>query len=643
MTNSFFQTLVHPDHIKYTATLMPFGLWEWVVMPMGMRNSPATHQRRVTLALKDYIGKICHVYLDDIIIWSNSLADHQTNVALILEALRKAELYCSTKKSILFTTEVDFLGHHISARGIEADTSKVARILGWPKPQSAKHVRQFLGLVRYIAAFLPTLAEHTASLTPLTRKECNANFPAWTTEHQIAFDAIKRLVVSRDCLITIDHETPGENKIFVTCDASKRRTGAVLSFGSTWETARPVAFESRQMSKAERNYPVHEQEMLAIMRALKKWRVDLLGTHIHIRTDHKTLQNFDYQRDLSQRQARWMEYLSQYEYTITYINGEKNTVADTLSRLPDSIDEKELQLTTAAIFEVRSDPKLIQRITKGYRVDPWCSNILNNLNRGVLDNKLNITLKHGLLFIGSWLIIPKYKHLRKHLFQLAHDNLGHFGTEKSYANLRDDYYWPNMRRDLAKGYVPGCIDCQRNKGSTSKPAGPLHPLPMPDARFDSVAIDFIGPLPKDNGFDAVVTMTDRLGADIQIVPCNTTTTAEEFAFLFFDRWYCENGCPLDIISDRDKVFVSKFWKTLMKLTGIRHKMSTSYHPQTDGASERSNKTVIQCLRFHVERNQKGWVKALPKVRFDIMNTINASTGVSPFILKTGRSHVSYLH
>jgi hypothetical protein len=115
MMNSFFQTLVHPDHIKYTTTLTPFSLWEWVVMPMGMRNSPATHQRCVTLALKDYIGKICHVYLDDIIIWSNSLAEHQTNIALILEALRKAELYCSTKKSTLFTMEIDFLGHHISA------------------------------------------------------------------------------------------------------------------------------------------------------------------------------------------------------------------------------------------------------------------------------------------------------------------------------------------------------------------------------------------------------------------------------------------------------------------------------------------------------------------------------------------------
>jgi Integrase zinc binding domain len=294
-------------------------------------------------------------------------------------------------------------------------------------------------------------------------------------------------------------------------------------------------------------------------------------------------------------------------------------------------------VVVAAVFSIHSDPKLITRIKNGYRSDPWCLGILDDLKRGMVDSKLNIVLKHGLLFIGQRLVIPKYKDLRERLFQLAHDNLGHFGAEKSYANLCNDFYWPNMRRDLARGYISGCMDCQRNKSSTSKTAGPLHPLPVPDKRFDSVAIDFIGPLPKDDGFDAIVTMTDRLGADIQIAACTTNITVEDFAFLFFDRWYCENGCPLEIISDHDKIFVSKFWRALIKLTGINHKLSTAYHPQMDGSSEQSNKTIVQCLHFHVERNQKGWVKPLPKVRFDIMNSPNRSTGVSPFVLKTGCS------
>ena len=161
----------------------------------------------------------------------------------------------------------------------------------------------------------------------------------------------------------------------MTCDTSKRRTGAILSFGKTWETAHLVAFESRQLNSAERNYPVHEQEMLSIMRAVRRWRVDLLGTHINIYTDHKTLQNFDFQRDLSQRQAHWMEYLSQYEYTINYINGDKNMVADVLSRLPEST------LTCAmvgAVFSIENDPDMLQQIKDGYQEDPWCRGILDN-------------------------------------------------------------------------------------------------------------------------------------------------------------------------------------------------------------------------------------------------------------------------
>lgn len=540
MTNSFFQTLVNPDHVKYTATLTPFGLWEWVVMPMGLRNSPATHQRRVTMALKVFLGKSCYVYLDDIIIWSNSLNEHKQNVANILRALRDAELYCSLKKSTLFATEVDFLGHHISARGIEADNSKVERILNWPAPKSAKDVRQFLGLVRYLSVFLPNLAEQTTVLTPLTRKECNRDFPPWETHHQYAFEAIKRLVVSRECLTSIDHKTPGDNKIFVTCDASQRRTGAVLSFGPTWETARLVAFESRQLHGPELHYPVHEQELLAIMRALKRWRCDLLGSHINILTDHRTLENFDMQKDLSKRQARWMEYLSQYEFTISYIDGEKNTIADALSRMPDVVEDPPSSIFS--VLEIKSDPEIVCDIKEGYLADKWCQRLTSDLKANLVDPKLDITRRNGLLFVGSRLVIPNHKSLRENLFRLAHDDLGHFGGDKSYGNLQRSFYWPNMRRDLYKAYVPSCPECQRNKSRTTKVLGPLHPLPVPDDHFTSVAIDFVGPLPKDGPFDSIVTMTDRLGADLQLPHAAPTSPPRNLPPSFSTSGTARTGC-----------------------------------------------------------------------------------------------------
>jgi hypothetical protein len=234
----------------------------------------------------------------------------------------------------------------------------------------------------------------------------------------------------------------------------------------------------------------------------------------------------------------------------------------------------------------------------------------------------NLKCQDGLWFFDNCLIIPNTGQLQETLFRLAHDNLGHFGFNKSYEALRHSYFWPRMHKELETAYVPSCIECQRNKSTTTKPLSPLHSLPVPNGHCDSVAIDFIGPLLLDNGFDCIATFTDRLGSDVQLVPCSTSLTAEELAQLFFMRWYCVNGLPLDIISDHDKLFMSHFWQTLHKLTGVQLKLSTAYHPQTDGASKRTNKTVNQCICFHVERNQKDWAKSLPLIRFNIMNTVN---------------------
>ena len=239
--------------------------------------------------------------------------------------------------------------------------------------------------------------------------------------------------------------------------------------------------------------------------------------------------------------------------------------------------------------------------------------------------------------MDEWLLIPNAHGLRETLYRIAHDKMGHFSTQKTYESLRASFYWPNMQRDLESTYIPSCAECQRNKSTMTKPIGPLHPLPVPDDRWDSVAIDFVGLLPMDEGYNNLITFTDRLGSDIRLIPTTTTLTAEHFAELFFQHWYCENSLPLEIISDRDKLFLSRFWKELHKLTRIKLKMSTAYHPESDGASERMNKTVIQAIRFAVEWDQKGWVKALPNIRFNLMNTTNVSTGFTPFQLCFGKS------
>jgi hypothetical protein len=251
-----------------------------------------------------------------------------------------------------------------------------------------------------------------------------------------------------------------------------------------------------------------------------------------------------------------------------------------LSELPA---ENKQKLT----FSISADQEFLTFLRKGYKDDSWARSL--SLASPGMPNLKN---HDGLWFLDERLVVPNSGHLRETLFRLAHDNLGHFGFDKSYEALRHSYYWPQMRRDLESAYVSSCVECQRNKSSTIKPIGPLHPLPVPDVHGDSVAIDFIGPLPMDEGFDCIMTLTDRLGSDVRLVPCTTSLTAEELAEI---HWYCENGLPTDIISDCDKLFVSHFWKSLHKLTGIKLKLSTSYHPETDGASERTNKTVNQCL------------------------------------------------
>lgn len=177
--------------------------------------------------------------------------------------------------------------------------------------------------------------------------------------------------------------------------------------------------------------------------------------------------------------------------------------------------------------------------------------------------------------------------------------------------------------------------------STKKAAGPLHPLPVPDKRGDSVGIIFVRPLPEDQGFNYLITFSDHLQLDTHLVPAQTLLTAPELTDLFFNHWYCKNRLPLEIISNCSKLFISQFWKAFHARTGVKIKMSTAYHPETNGESKQTNKTVIQALQFHVQRNQKGWVRALPHVCSDLMNIINHLTGFLPFQLHLVRSpHLS---
>jgi len=292
-----------------------------------------------------------------------------------------------------------------------------------------------------------------------------------------------------------------------------------------------------------------------------------------------------------------MEFLSQYEFKITYIPGEDNSCTDALSHT-EFLDGPQ---PVAPILSIAADDELLSHIRMGYSDDPWCKKLMEST-----PCPDGVDIRNSLLYVGNHLAIPQVNDVRELLFHLAHDSLGHFGFEKSYGSLHTSFYWPQMQHDLQYAYVRGCPDCQRNKSCTNLPSGPLHPLPIPDQRGDSIAMDFISPLPPDNDCNCIITFTDHLNSDIRLVASCTDITAEELATIFFNEWFCENRLPLNIISNRDKLFTSKFWSSLHKLMGIKLKMSTAYHLETDGSSECTNKTINQCIRFHIDRTQVGW-------------------------------------
>ncbi|GAA5918691.1 hypothetical protein JCM1841_006242 [Sporobolomyces salmonicolor] len=597
-------------------------------MPQGLCNAPATHQARVNEALRHLVGVCCQAFVDDIIIYSNSMAEHEENCRAVLSALRAAGLYCSKKKTDLFTLRTVFLGHVISRDGIEADPSKTDKIKNWPRPKTVSHVRGFLGLVQYLRKFIPRLVEHTAVLTPLTRKGLTNVEDLWTDKEERAFLAIKRIVSSLPVLKAVDQDS--KEPIWLMTDASKVGIGAVLLQGEDWKTALPCGFYSRQYIPAEKNYLTHKQELLAVVAAMKEWRIDLLGVHFHVLTDHDTLKHFGTQATLSKRQARWTETLADYDYELSYIPGKLNTVADSLSRFsfPGNVPE----VAVCGISEVSLSNAVVSRLKAGYLEDSFCVQVVRNLG-----SSKEFSMKDGLIYFESnRIVVPAVKELREALLHDGHDALSHLGSKKTLSSLSSSFFWPGMRKDMER-YVESCDGCQRHKSRTTRKAGELHSLAVPPRTFSDVALDFVGPLPSSDGKDILLTITDRLTGYTRLFPCRSKDGAKEIADIFFRGWFALFGLLERVVSDRDKLFTWKFWQVLHSRLGISLQLSTAFHPETDGRSEQTNKTVVQMLRQYVSREQRDWVRYLPILEYAINAAMNDSTGASPFELVLGNT------
>jgi hypothetical protein len=430
---------------------------------------------------------------------------------------------------------------------------------------------------------------------------------------------------------------PDFNLPFIlTTDASDTAIGQVLS-QDDGNGERPVAYKSRRMTAAEINYPIYKKEMLAVIHALKVFRIYLEGQKFKVITDYKSLTYWQTQPVVSRRQARWTELLAEYDFEMEYRPGKTNVVADALSRVlamqlnvAISVipDKKVLQ----TIREQTPDDKNIGAFYKGLQGEEVSERIQAKLSNFELVDGILIHIKDGKRRIS----VPRDS--RTLLLEEAHDLsiVGHFGAEKTLELLQRSFWWPRMNRTVER-YIASCEQCQRNKGSNQKPAGLLQPLETPTKNWQQVSMDLIVQLPKTKaGNDAIVVFVDRLSKMVHYQAVKTTITAPELAKVFFNTVFKLHGMPRTIVSDRDPKFTSLFWKALFKCMGTKLSMSTAFHPQTDGQTERSNRTLEQMLRNWVNYKQDDWDEHLAAAEFACNNAKQASTGVTPFFANTGQ-------
>ncbi|GJP47876.1 hypothetical protein CLOM_g7051 [Closterium sp. NIES-68] len=616
LRGGYHQIHVATEDCHKTAFRTRYGSYEYLVMPFGLTNAPSTFQMTMNGVFRELLDKCVIIYLDDILIYSRSREQHLKDLDAVFTLLHKNRLITKGSKCDFLKQELEFLGHVVSTEGVKIDPRKIKTIQEWKPPTNLKELQSFLGFVYYVRRFIPNMAGLSAPLTDrLKDRDCFW----WGEKQQTAFDQLKIALTSPPVLRISDPNRPYE----VVTDASDIAIGAVLlqDFG---DGLQPVAYESRKLQGAEKNYTVHDKEMMAIVHAFKTWRCYLTGADVTVRTDHKSLQYLRAQPNLNPRQIRWLDFLeSNFHYTITNKRG-ANNIADVLTRPT---------VHTAAILIAQTNPLLTGLFTHGYKIDPFFRSAIHQQHTTATEPYF---YKHG----TSRIWVPGYDLLRTLLIQESHDNptSGHFGVDKTTKMLQRNYYWPNMADDVRK-YVSSCTACQIMKSSHQRAAGLLQPLDPPERPWQHVTMDYVTGLPAGpSGNDAILVVVDRLTKMAHFIACQQTITAEQTAQLFIANVIRLHGLPSAIISDRDPKFTSKFWRHLWDQFGTKLQFSSAYHPQTDGQTERVNQTMEQLIRTTCT-DPSTWEKSLPLLEFAYNNATSATTTHSPFFLNYGQDPV----
>ena len=605
-------------------------------MPFGLTNAPAVFQHLMNDVFREYLDQFVVIYLDDVLIFSQNQREHEKHVRLVLEKLRSAGLYAKLEKCEFDKSSVEFLGYVISQDGISMDPRKIDTLLSWKRPNSVKEVQSFLGFANFYRIFIKDYSKTVSPLTALTRK---ATTFQWNLQAEEAYKTLEKCFTTAPVLAHADPSRP----FVLETDGSDFALGAVLSQVQSDGQLHPVAYYSRKFTPPEINYEIYDKELLAIVASFEHWRNYLYGAShtVEVYTDHKNLLYYTTTRKLNRRQARWSLFLAEFDFVIKYRPGAQQGKPDALSRRSEyclkegeeSVTQqnqvliKPRMLQINAVSFVPADISFIENVKQATLNDALAKELLHSSN-GVTDS--NIKCIDGLVYRNGLLYVPDCP-ARVEILRTRHDGLlaGHFGVKKTLALVSRDYWWPGIRNYISK-YVQTCDTCARSKSNRHLPHGELLPPEIPKRAWESVTMDFITDLPESEGFDSIFVVVDRFSKMAHFIPCNKAISAQKTAALFVRNVVKLHGLPENIISDRGPQFACKFWKALFNLLGVEVRLSSAFHPQTDGQSERVNQVLEQYLRCSINHLQDNWVELLPLAEFAYNNAEHSSTKQSPF-------------
>lgn len=609
LRSGYHQIRVNEEDVYKTAFKTHNGHYEFLVMPFGLTNAPASFQGLMNEVFSQYLRKFVLVFFDDILVYSKNEIDHEEHLRAIFDVLRSNKLFVKRSKCEFNSRQVDYLGHIISEKGVSADYTKIKAMIEWPQPANIKALRGFLGLTGYYRRFVKNYGIISKPLTQLLKKGAFC----WNSEANKAFNQLKTAMSETPVLAL-----PNFEKTFIIeTDACKNGVGAVMM-----QDGRPIAYMSKALSPKHLGLSTYEKEMLAVIMAVQKWRAYLLGHQFIIKTDHEALKYLMEQKITTGLQQKWLSRLLGYDYIITYRKGKENIVADSLSRVYEGLEES----TAITVLQ----PTWKEEICASYDNDSTAQEMLSEIS--VKGNSLNdFSLSQGILKWKGRYYVGTSNNLRQKICNSIHSNMegGHSGIAATLKRAEQLFYWPGLKNDITK-LVKECEICHRNKIEHVPSPGLLQPIPLPKNAWEVISMDFVEGLPKSKGKDTILVIVDRLTKYCHIIPLSHPFTAATVAQEVLNHVIKLHGTPSAIISDRDPIFVSNFWQELFRAMGTSIKLSTAYHPQTDGQTERVNQCLEMYLRCMTGQKPSDWANWIPMAEWWYNTTFHTSAGMTPY-------------